>query len=157
NETPLHLLMRLFLARVRVAETALREAIAPMALEKWEKVGLVKLENGFVIPRLKLVPFDRFYLAQEIFDPTSRMPGDYVTGVGPATLMVSNFMIRRRTRLSLDLGTGCGLLALLKSGESDRVIATDQNARAVRMAQFNARINRFSNVECREGDMFQPV
>ena len=154
---PIDTLMRLFLARAPVAQQAVREAIAPMPLETLQKIGLLKTENGSVLPRLKLMPFDRFMLVQEIHDPALKAPPDFVIGVGAATLTMANFMIRRQTRISLDLGTGCGLLALLKSGESEKVIATDRNPRAVRMTTFNARINALSNLECREGDLFEPV
>ena len=154
---PLDTLMRLFLAKTPVTEDKVSEAIAPMTVETWEKVGLLNRDNGFVLPRLSLLPFDRFYVAQEIYDPRLKIPSDFVIGVGAATLTMANLMIRRRTHLSLDMGTGCGLLALLKSGESDHVIATDRNKRAIRMATFNSRINALSNVECREGDLFDPV
>jgi len=154
---PIDTLMRLFLARVPVPEQAVREAIAPMPLETLKRIGLLKTENGSVLPRLKLVPFDRFMLVQEIHDPALKAPLDFVIGVGAATLTMANFMIRRQSRMTLDLGTGCGLLALLKSCESDKIIATDRNPRAVRMTRFNARINAVSNLECREGDLFEPV
>jgi methylase of polypeptide subunit release factors len=154
---PIDTLMRLFLARVPVDEQMLRDAIAPMALETWERIGLVRKQNGSIVAALKFVPFDRFWITQEIHDPSTRSRGDFVIGVGGATLTVMNFMLRRRTRLTLDLGTGTGILALIKAGESDSVIATDQNPRAVRMAKFNMRINELSNVDCREGDLFEPV
>jgi hypothetical protein len=154
---PIDTLTRLFVAGVPVAAEAMRRAVAPMALETLERAGLLNVENGSVTSRLRLVPFDRFYLVQELHEKAIKAPRDFVIGVGGATLTMANFMIRRRGRLALDLGTGCGLLALLKSGESDAVIATDRNWRAVRMATFNARINALSNVECREGDLFEPV
>jgi len=85
------------------------------------------------------------------------MAGDFVIGIGGATMTMANFMIRRRSRLALDLGTGCGLLALLKSVETDKVIATDRNTRAVQLATFNARMNGLENMDCREGSLFEPV
>jgi hypothetical protein len=154
---PIDTLMRLFLTRTSVSKESLRSAIAPMSLELWEKTGLIGIEDGSVFARLKVLPFDRLFVAQEFYTPGVKQPADFVVGIGAATLTMANFMIRRRTRLSLDLGTGCGLLALLKSGESDKVIAVDRNPRAVRMATFNARVNGLSNVDCRQGDLFEPV
>jgi hypothetical protein len=154
---PIDTLMRLFLAKTAVDEKALRDAIAPMSLELWEKTGLVTVENGSVITRIRILPFDRLFVAQEIFARGSKLAPDFVVGVGAATITMVNFMVRRRSHLTLDMGTGCGLLALLKSGESDKVIAADRNPRAVRMTDFNARINGLANIECVEGDLFEPV
>jgi hypothetical protein len=154
---PLDTLMRLFLAMAPVEEQMLRDAIAPMALEAWERIGLVRRHNGSIVAALKFMPFDRLWIAQEIHDPNTRSRGDFVIGVGGATLTVMNFMLRRRTRLTLDLGTGTGIIAAIKAGETDSVIATDQNPRAVQMAKFNMRLNALSNVDCREGDLFEPV
>ena len=133
--------MRLFLAKIKVSTQALREAIAPMSMESWEEIGLIGTEDDSAFARLKILPFDRLHVVQEIYTPGMRQPPDFVVGIGAATLTVANFMIRRPTRLALDLGTGCGVLALLKSAESDRVIAADRNPRAIRMTEFNARLN----------------
>ena len=40
---------------------------------------------------------------------------------------------------ALDLGTGCGIQALLAAKHSERVVATDVNERALAFAAFNAR------------------
>ena len=64
---PIDTLMRLFLAKTSVSEDAVRAAIAPMSLELWEKVGLVGTQNGSAFARLRILPFDRLFVAQEIF------------------------------------------------------------------------------------------
>src|SRR5439155_8944067 len=60
-------------------------------------------------------------------------------------------------RRTLDLGTGCGVLAALASRHSDRVSATDKNPRAAAMARFNVQLNGITNVDCMTGDLFTPV
>lgn len=154
---PIDTLMRLFLAKAAVSQAALQEAIAPMTVDAWERVGLIGTENGSAVARLRILPFDRLFIAQEIYTHGSKLAPDFVVGIGAATLTMVNFMIRRQSRLVLDMGTGCGLLALLKSAESDKVIAADRNSRAIRMTEFNVRVNALTNVECREGDLFEPV
>jgi methylase of polypeptide subunit release factors len=155
--TPLDTLMRLFLGKAPVSEDALRDAVAPMSLDLWERIGLIRTEHGVASAQLKIYPIDHFYVTSDMYTPGVKYPADFVVGVGGATLTMANFMIRRQSRLTLDLGTGCGLLAILKSTESERVIATDQNPRAVRMTEFSVRINDLPNIECRQGDLFEPV
>ena len=58
---------------------------------------------------------------------------------------------------ALDLGTGCGIQALLAAKHSARVVATDVNERALAFAAFNAALNGIDVVEFRQGDLFEPV
>lgn len=58
----------------------------------------------------------------------------------------------------LDLGTGCGLLALLAARSARRVVATDVVEACVRCAWRNALMNGFEvQVDVRLGDLFAPV
>src|SRR5690606_15631541 len=58
---------------------------------------------------------------------------------------------------ALDLGTGCGIQALLVSRHASRVIATDISERALAFAELNAQLNGVHNVEFRAGSLFEPV
>jgi len=58
----------------------------------------------------------------------------------------------------LDLGTGCGILAVLSAQKARRVVATDVNPHAVRCAKLNAKVNRVSDsMEVVRGDLFRPI
>jgi len=58
----------------------------------------------------------------------------------------------------LDLGTGCGLLALLATRSANRVVATDVIEACVRCALRNALLNGCEEqVDVRLGDLFAPV
>jgi len=58
----------------------------------------------------------------------------------------------------LDLGTGCGLLALLAARSARRVVATDVVEACVRCTWRNALLNGFEvQVDVRLGDLFAPV
>ena len=59
--------------------------------------------------------------------------------------------------VALDVGTGCGIIAVLLAKKARRVIATDVNPRAVRCAQLNAKLNDVDGrVEVLCGDLFTP-
>ena len=58
----------------------------------------------------------------------------------------------------LDLGTGCGILAVLSALKARRVVATDVNPHAVRCAKLNAKVNKVSdNMEVVRGDLLGPI
>ena len=57
----------------------------------------------------------------------------------------------------MDLGTGCGVQALHLAEHSGSVVATDVNARALRITRFNAALNGIADVEVRDGSLFEPV
>lgn len=78
-------------------------------------------------------------------------------GIGRSTLTLANLTIRRSSRSSLDLGTGCGIQGFLTAPHSEQVTCTDLNERAVAMASFNAQLNALSNVHCVQGHLFEPV
>jgi release factor glutamine methyltransferase len=58
----------------------------------------------------------------------------------------------------LDVGTGCGILAVITSGKAKNVVATDINPHAVKCAKQNAESNRASSkIQVRLGDLFEPI
>lgn len=58
----------------------------------------------------------------------------------------------------LDVGTGCGILAIIAAKKTDRVVAVDANPQAVTCAKHNAENNNVAKkIDVRQGNMFQPV
>jgi len=58
----------------------------------------------------------------------------------------------------LDIGTGCGILALIAARKAKKVVATDINPNAVKCVKLNSKINKVSaKIEVRRGDLFQPI
>jgi methylase of polypeptide subunit release factors len=158
HAAPLDTFVRLFLMEVPVEIEALRGAVGLMSLETWVEAGLVRIDGDSAVAEVKLLPFEDLLI---LFDPDRRLytsPGaDYVMGIGASSLTLANCTVRKHARLTLDLGTGCGIQALLAARHSDRVLAVDRNPRAVQMAAFNAQLNRLPHVECCEGDLFEPA
>ncbi|HEX2047948.1 MAG TPA: methyltransferase [Acidimicrobiales bacterium] len=156
--TPLETLIRLFILGVRVPLEPAGAALAPMGPEWWAERGLVTVAGGEVEGTVQLRCYQGLVVA---FDFHRRggaaLPPDHVMGISPSSLTLAGLTVRRPSRATLDLGTGSGFQAFLAAAHSDRVVATDRNPRAVEMATFNAGLNGLSNVDCREGDLFQPV
>jgi len=156
--SPLETLVRLFLIGVSVESRAARQATEPMELDQWVKAGLLQIQDDSVVGAMRLLPFQGLVLAFDLPQRIETEQGiDYVMGVGSSTITLANLTVRRPSRLTLDLGTGCGFQALLAAPHSEQVMAVDTNPRAVRIAAFNARLNGLSNVASLEGDLFAPV
>jgi 16S rRNA (guanine1207-N2)-methyltransferase len=80
-------------------------------------------------------------------------------GLDPGTaLLIENLGLRRADRV-LDLGCGWGAVgvAAAKSAPDGRVVLTDVNRRAVRLARENLEKNRVRNAEVRVGSLFEPL
>jgi methylase of polypeptide subunit release factors len=80
-----------------------------------------------------------------------------VQGATRAAQTLAGLIVRRRVRAALDLGTGCGVLALTLARHARRVVATDVNPRALELGRRSARLNGIANVEWRAGDWYEPV
>ena len=85
------------------------------------------------------------------------LPTDHVLGIGGATTTLAGLLIGEPVRSALDLGTGCGVLALHASRFADRVVATDISTRAIGFARFTAALSGVDRIEFRVGDLFEPV
>lgn len=58
----------------------------------------------------------------------------------------------------LDMGTGCGILAVLAAEKARQVLAVDINPYAIRCAKRNAEINGVkSKIDFLLGDLFKPI
>lgn len=158
DNTPLNTLIRLFLIEAPCDMETVKLAVQPMKLESLVEAGVVQIDGTSVTAAVKIMPYKNFHIAFDL--PSMLQSGSkksYVMGIGSSTLTLANLTIRKQSRQTLDLGAGCGIHAFLAAGHSNSVIATDLNPRAVRFAEFNARLNNLSHVQCLEGDLFGPV
>jgi release factor glutamine methyltransferase len=57
----------------------------------------------------------------------------------------------------LEIGTGCGLIALIAGDIAEHVIATDINPKAIDCARMNMLRNGANNIDTRVGDLFSPL
>ena len=88
---------------------------------------------------------------------------DHVMGVGGATRsLIAQASLGLGDGFAecaaLDLGTGCGVIAMVLAHRgARRVVATDISERALMFARANARLNEYDDIEFRRGDLFEPV
>jgi hypothetical protein len=158
-------LARLFLLQTAVAVTD-AEAALPGLLDRLAAEGFVEQSVGEVAARLDCRPYatdgDEFWVISDLTPGLDggpqRVGTDHVLGISAASTSLTQLTIRDEVGTALDLGTGCGVQALHLAGHSQRVVATDVNQRALRIARFNAELNDVAaTVEVRDGSFFEPV
>lgn len=89
--------------------------------------------------------------------PDHRRAPDFVLPIGPSAHLLAHMTIRRPVASALDLGTGCGIQAILAAGHVASVAATDVNPRALALTRLNARLNGVTTIETLRGSTFAPV
>ncbi len=172
---PLAILATVFVLGLPVEEAALANALPALGIAGARRLGLVSEDQGdedargarLVRPLVDLRPYSfaddigagTWWIASDLGELAlgRALREDHVLGVGGASNTLSAIMIREPVGAALDLGTGCGVQALHAARHAARVVATDVSKRALRFAEFNARLNGASGIEFRRGSLFEPV
>lgn len=72
-------------------------------------------------------------------------------------LFVDNLEVNENDTV-IDIGTGCGILAIVAAEKSSEIIAVDINPHAVRCAKENASLNHVDDkMHCIRGDLFTTI
>jgi len=72
-------------------------------------------------------------------------------------LFAENLEVKEKEKV-IDMGTGCGILAILAAAKADEVLAVDINPYAVACAKANAKLNEVSDkIFFARGDLFGPI
>ena len=148
---------RLFVLGLPVDVAAARSALAPFDVDRLVALGAARLDGGEVAPAVRLVPHGDYYIASDLQADAGETPVDFVPGIQAPSVMLAKLAVRRRAGTALDLGTGCGIQALLAAKHCARVVATDVSDRALAFAEFNAHLNGARTLEVRQGDGFEAV
>jgi hypothetical protein len=146
---------RIFLLGDTVEASAADAAFAPGSVGDMRPLGLFEPEGDRVRATARLLPHGDYYIASDHIsvEPSS----DWVAGIHAPSVTLAKLAIRRSSEATLDLGTGCGIQALLAAKHSERVVATDVNERALAFARFNAALNGIGVIDFRHGNLFEPV
>jgi len=151
-------LIDLFLMGKPVSEDAAQSALHPVKIDNWLEAGLIEINDGQVTSQVQFFPYQGLLLITDFeWAPDAVSNRQPVMGITVSTKLLANLTVRRSSRLTLDLGTGTGVQALLAARHSEKVIAVDICPRALAFARFNAQLNGFKNIEFIEGDLFQAV
>lgn len=153
---PLGELVRLFRLGEPVDDEGAAAALAPVDLDALVESGLLERRADQVAANIEISSYSGLLLAHDRV-AESAGPESWHVLFGSASKTLAALTIRQPARSALDLGTGCGVQALLASRHAERVVATDVHERALTYARINAALNEITNVELRKGDLFEPV
>jgi len=154
----LNLLTRWFVIGEPVLQKLAQQVIPSDILQLLADCGLLHSADGNVSCPVMFAPFENYWVTTDTYSRLSKSVGeDDVLMVNTTTLILLNLAIRTPCRSLLDLGTGCGVVAMVAAQFGEHVTGTDLTPRAGNFARFNAWLNEVPNVEIVTGDLFQPV
>lgn len=146
---------------------AVTSALPRLGVEGLVALGLATTDAETVTPTALLRPqsfvdadgVGEWWIASDLDEVAldGVLPPDHVLGVGGASRTLAEIIVPIEVERALDLGTGCGIQALLVARRAGWVVATDISSRALAFAELNARLNGVTNIEFRHGSMFEPV
>ncbi len=165
---PLTTLISIFLLGEALDDAVVDAALPRLGVRGALSLGLVTVDNGLAQAALALNPVEiadaqvslplHWWIISDLDDALRRGPArpDHVMGVGGATRSLIAQAPPGVVRNALDLGTGCGIVAMHLALRGP-VVATDISQRALDFARANARLNQVTGVEFRHGDLYAPV
>lgn len=150
-------LFRVFWLGLPASRDAVADALAPLALEELAAAGVIALSAGEVRPLIAISPYRDLVVAHDHGRRVSDRQPAFVTSVNSSSSLMDWLTIRRPVSSALDLGSGCGVQALLAARHAETVTAVDVNPRAVEYTALNAALNGIRNVDALQGAWFEPV
>ncbi|MEJ1089660.1 methyltransferase [Microbacterium sp. Mu-80] len=167
REDALPTLGRLWVLGMPQPLAAVEQALPRVGIDGLAALGLASVEGARIVPRALIRPqsfvdaggVGEWWIASDLDEIAlgSSLPADHVLGVGGASRTLAELVIPTPVERALDLGTGCGIQALLIARNAGHVVATDISSRALAYAELNAQLNGVRNIEFREGSLFEPV
>lgn len=158
---------RLFVLGMPQPRDAVAAALTQLGVDGLERLGLAVTDEDSVRPTALLRPqsfvdadgIGEWWIASDLDEVAldGALPADHVLGVGGASRTLAEIVMPIEVDRALDLGTGCGIQALLVARHAASVVATDISARALAYAELNALLNGVHNIDFRQGSMFEPV
>lgn len=163
RDDPLAVLTRLWPLQRPVDSAALEHAL-PGLVEPLLAAGVLTRSGDQVRALIDIRPYaaddETIWIVSDLTPglDTSTAPirADFVLGVSSASSTLAQLTIRRPVRAALDLGTGCGVQSIHLARHTERIVATDVNPRALRLARATLDLNQVE-AELRPGSLYEPV
>lgn len=160
---PVALLTRLLGLGLPLTPEEVDLALPTLGLEGALALGVLRTSGDAVLPAIDLRPHaterHAWWVASDLPEMLAGggpLPVDHVLGIGGASGTLAGWTPRPQVGRALDLGTGCGVQALLLGPHTETVVATDISERALEFARFTAALNEVE-LDLRQGSLTEPV
>jgi methylase of polypeptide subunit release factors len=159
DRSPLATLVRLFVLARPATRAEAAAALDPVTLDEAAAIGLLDPSGHDVRAHVRLEPVGDLLIASDHAAVALARPveADHVLGAHLDTHRLAHLALDDDVGRTLEIGTGCGVVALIASRSARTVVATDVLPRALGFARFNAALNAIENVELRLGSFLEPV
>src|SRR5690606_23229878 len=167
DDGPLATLGRLFVLGMPQPADTVAAALRRLCVAGVVELAMARVVDDMVIPQLLVRPqafvdaegVGEWWIASDLDEVAlgGALPDDHVLGVGGATRTLAEIVMPTPVERAMDLGTGCGIQALLVARHAQWVVATDISERALAFGELNAQLNDVRNIEFRHGSLFEPV
>ncbi len=156
GDARLELLIRAFYLGEAVEKSEAEKLISKEILCHMLENRLLTPHEERLQPSCLLMHFGELIIASDLRPRAeTATAADLVLGVNSTTRLLARCSVLRPGSKMLDLGTGCGSLALFAAPSVASVVGTDINRRALSFAAFNAVLNGLGNVSFLYGDRFE--
>jgi 16S rRNA G1207 methylase RsmC len=165
-ESPLDLLVRLFMDVELVAVGTAEDLLSAEGVEALERLGLLTryaADPSHCHAAVLLYPTESLWVASDLnASPdgsglTELAPDAVYPAVTKNTRHFLSLLPPTPCRRFLELCAGTGIAALLASRYAERTWAVDITERATQFARFNAALNGITTCTALQGDLYQPV
>ncbi|GEK81420.1 DUF7059 domain-containing protein [Agrococcus baldri] len=150
-----------------VDEQEMADALPALGVDGAVALGVVERRGATVAPLLAIRPYayrdargsGEWWIVSDLDELAGVWPlrPDHVLGVGGAARTLAALLPTAEVGSALDLGTGCGVIALHLRRVAARVVATDVSERALRCTELTAALNGVDGIETRLGSLYEPV
>ncbi|GAB1328410.1 DUF7059 domain-containing protein [Streptomyces sennicomposti] len=166
GDTPLELLVRLFLLQQPVSQARVADVL-PVG-ECLETGWLVRAGQGELAATVDVRPYggldgEDWFIVSDLGCAVGGAGGigsreeGVVLGVGGASTTLAGITVRTPVGSALDLGTGSGIQALHAGRHATRVTATDVNPRALHITALTLALSGAPAADLRQGSLFEPL
>jgi len=124
-------------------------------IDYMRECNLIRIENNIATTVFRLSIFEDLIIFSDPDVLDEHQDEYYVDPLWDKYLC--KVIVRNPCLNALDMGGGSGIISLVMSRFSKRVVYADLNPRAIEMAKFNAAINSINNIEFYLSNLFENI
>lgn len=156
----------LFYLGKSVKYTFIKKILGDRLINRLRELNIIcSFRNNTFRSNVMIIPFKSYFFASDFMfrylDEYKYEEDDQIENivypVSRDSIDLWQALIKIKGHSVLDLGTGCGVLAILASLSCKYAVGIDLNQRAINFAQFNSFLNQVKNASFFYGDLYTPL